>query len=156
MHIGRLSALITPGTFALDDVVIEGRTPSDRPFFKAKRIYVHVPWWTIFRRQIFVELQIDDFDMVVESWAGGVTMFRTSRGRGPQNRRPSRFPTTDNHVRAWWPFHVRGSRDALERRRAQHHLRTGSCGELEELRRQGAVRSRARSRFRTTSRCSRR
>ena len=94
MHIGRLSALVTPGTFALDDVVIEGRTPADRPFFKAKRIYVHVPWWTVLRRHIYVELQIDDFDMVVESWAGGRhNIPRLTRPRSGTSR-PSRFPIT--------------------------------------------------------------
>ena len=35
-HIGRIHALITPGSFAINDLVIEGRKPGDCPFFKAK------------------------------------------------------------------------------------------------------------------------
>ena len=46
MHIGRLSAKFTPGEFLIEDLVIEGRAPSDRPFLKAKTITVKVPWWT--------------------------------------------------------------------------------------------------------------
>ena len=32
MHIGRLSAKLTPGEFVVEDLVIEGLTPQDRPF----------------------------------------------------------------------------------------------------------------------------
>jgi hypothetical protein len=31
MHIGRLSAKLTPGVFVVEDLVIEGLTPQDRP-----------------------------------------------------------------------------------------------------------------------------
>ena len=47
--------MITPGLFALDQVVIEGRKPGDLPFFSAGRIYVYVPWWTLFQNQLNVE-----------------------------------------------------------------------------------------------------
>ena len=46
MHIGRLSAKMTPGVFVVEDLVIEGLTPTDRPFLKAKKITVKLPWWT--------------------------------------------------------------------------------------------------------------
>src|SRR6266480_1323851 len=32
MHIGRLSAKVTPGVFVVEDLVIEGLDPGDRPF----------------------------------------------------------------------------------------------------------------------------
>ena len=38
MHIGRLSAKLTPGEFVVEDLLIEGLTPQDRPFLKAKKI----------------------------------------------------------------------------------------------------------------------
>ena len=38
MHIGRLSAKLTPGEFVVEDLLIEGLTPPDRPFLKAKTI----------------------------------------------------------------------------------------------------------------------
>ncbi|HEX2453474.1 MAG TPA: hypothetical protein VHI99_07220, partial [Vicinamibacterales bacterium] len=44
MHIGRLSAKLTPGVFVIEDLVIEGLTPTDRPFLRAKKIVVSVPW----------------------------------------------------------------------------------------------------------------
>jgi hypothetical protein len=90
MHIGRLSALVTPGTFAFDDVVIEGRTPTDRPFFTAKRIYVHVPWWTILRRHI-TWLRVDDFDMVV---GAGLASPQYHASPAEVRGRPDRFPIT--------------------------------------------------------------
>lgn len=47
MHIGRIGATIAPGVFTFDDVVIDGKHPGDRPFLKAGRIYVYIPWWTL-------------------------------------------------------------------------------------------------------------
>src|SRR5262245_13674711 len=44
MHIGRLSAKITPGVFVVEDLVIEGLRPTDRPLLKAKKIEVILPW----------------------------------------------------------------------------------------------------------------
>src|SRR4029079_2208330 len=35
MHIGRLSAKITPGVFVVEDLMIEGLEPTDRPFLRA-------------------------------------------------------------------------------------------------------------------------
>ncbi|MEO7191246.1 MAG: translocation/assembly module TamB domain-containing protein [Vicinamibacterales bacterium] len=94
LHIGRVSALLTPGRFAVDDVVIEGRAPGDRPFFKARRVFVHVPWWTMFRRQIFIELEVSDFDMVVETWAGGIHNVPRLTGPPSTGTRKSPFNTT--------------------------------------------------------------
>ena len=48
LHIGRLSAKLTPGVFVVDDIVIEGLEPGHRPFLKAKKIEVVLPWWSIF------------------------------------------------------------------------------------------------------------
>src|SRR5262245_66474156 len=52
VHIGRLSATLWPGIFALDDVVIEGKHAGDRPFFKAGRVYAYLPWTTLFNRRV--------------------------------------------------------------------------------------------------------
>ena len=96
MHIGRLSAVIAPGIFALDDVVIEGKRPGDRPFFKAGRIYVYVPWWTLFGRELFVEVGLTDWRMVIETCAEGPCLPKLtprSRGTGPR-----RFTTTVRSV----------------------------------------------------------
>jgi hypothetical protein len=71
LHIGGIEARMSPGVFVLTDVVIEGRTPADRPFFRANRIRVHVPWWTMFRYRVEVELEITGWAMVVEKWGDG-------------------------------------------------------------------------------------
>src|SRR5689334_5454508 len=44
MHIGRLSAKVTPGVFVVEDLLIEGLQPTDRPFLRAKKIEVVLPW----------------------------------------------------------------------------------------------------------------
>jgi hypothetical protein len=98
MRIGRLSAKMTPGEFLVEDLVIEGRTPRDRPFLKAKSITVKFPWWTVFSRKLVVEsIALTDWEMVVESWPGGRHNFPKLT---PKNRSqgPRRFTTTVRSV----------------------------------------------------------
>jgi hypothetical protein len=45
LHIGRLSARLIPGVFVFENLMIEGLSPSDRPFLTAKKITVQLPWW---------------------------------------------------------------------------------------------------------------
>ncbi len=98
MHIGRIEARLTPGDFVLHDVVIEGREPGDRPFFQARRIFVHVPWWTIFRRQIILEVRLTEWRMLVETWPGRHNVPKLTR-RTPSTG-PSRYKTTVQFVHA--------------------------------------------------------
>jgi hypothetical protein len=93
LHIGSISARITPGVFILHDVTIEGRAPTDRPFFRVARILVNVPWWTIFRRQLHVNVRLDDWAMVIENWSDGHNIPRlVPERREPAGPRP--FTTT--------------------------------------------------------------
>ncbi|MCA1559381.1 MAG: translocation/assembly module TamB domain-containing protein, partial [Acidobacteria bacterium] len=94
VHIGRLSSRLIPGVFVIEDLRIEGLTPSARPFLTAKKITVKLPWWTGFSRRLMVEsIDMTDWDMVIESFPGGRHNFpkftRDSKGRGP-----GRFTTT--------------------------------------------------------------
>lgn len=100
MHIGRLSAKITPGVFVVEDLVIEGLAPADRPFLKAKKIEVVLPWWTIFNRKLTIEsIEMTDWDMVVETWPSSPG-FPKGRHNFPKFTRdsksngPKRFTTT--------------------------------------------------------------
>ena len=69
MHIGRLSARLTPGVFVIEDVMIEGLAPQDRPFLTAKQITVKLPWWTAFTRKLTIEsIEMTDWHMLVEKW----------------------------------------------------------------------------------------
>lgn len=94
MHIGRLSARMLPGVYVVEDVVIEGLTPQDRPFLTAKTITVRLPWWTAFTRKLTIEsIDMTDWQMLVETFPNNRHNFpKFTRDR--QNRGPSRFTTT--------------------------------------------------------------
>ena len=100
MHIGRLSAGLLPGVFVVEDLVIEGLTPQDRPFLTAKTITVRVPWWTAFTRKLTIEsIDMTDWRMLVETFPNNRHNFpKFTRDR--QNRGPSRFTTTLKSVNA--------------------------------------------------------
>ena len=71
MHIGKLGIHLGKGAFVVDDLVIEGLKPTDRPFLKAKRIFVNFPWWTIFTHQLIVEnVDMTEWEMLVEQFPG--------------------------------------------------------------------------------------
>jgi hypothetical protein len=100
MHIGKLSAKITPGVFVVEDLVIEGLEPADRPFLKARKIEVVVPWWTVFSRKLIIEsVEMSNWEMVVESWPG-TPQYPNGRHNFPRfvheskSKGPKRFTTT--------------------------------------------------------------
>ena len=101
MHIGRLSAQLTPGVFVVEDLMIEGLTPQDRPFLTAKKITVEVPWWTMFSQQADRRIGRDD-----RLEHGRRDLRRTAATTFPKFTRkshasqgPSRFTTTLRSVR---------------------------------------------------------
>ena len=100
MHIGKLSARLLPGVFVIEDLVIEGLTPQDRPFLTARRITVTVPWWTAFRRSLIIEsVDMTDWQMLVETFPNNVHNFpKFTRERRGQT--PARFTTTVKSVNA--------------------------------------------------------
>jgi hypothetical protein len=106
MHIGRLSAKLTPGVFVVEDLVIDGLQPGDRPFLTARKIEVILPWWTIFSRKLIVEsVEMTDWNMVVETWPSSPG-FPKGRHNFPKFTRdskstgPKRFTTTLRSVLA--------------------------------------------------------
>jgi len=71
MHIGKLGIHLGRGAFQVDDVVIEGLKPTDRPFLRAKRIFVYMPWWTAFTHELIVDhVDMSDWEMLVEQFQG--------------------------------------------------------------------------------------
>ncbi len=94
LHIGRISFYPAAGRIALYDVVIEGLAPGDRPFMKIARVDIHVPWWTLFRRQLHVTFTMDDWAMVVETWPDGVDNFPRFTSRNPSTTKNPWFDTT--------------------------------------------------------------
>ncbi|MFI5177809.1 MAG: hypothetical protein ACHQO8_04570, partial [Vicinamibacterales bacterium] len=72
LKIGRLVAFVTPGDFAVEDIVIEGVHPGDRPFFRARRITFHLDWWNlVWNRDLPLEVRLTDWDLFIESWGSG-------------------------------------------------------------------------------------
>jgi hypothetical protein len=100
MHIGRLSAKLRPGVFVVEDLMIEGLTPQDRPFLTAKKITVEVPWWTAFSRKLVIEsVVMTDWNMVIETFPNGRHNFPKFTRKTP-SKGPSRFTTTLRTVAA--------------------------------------------------------
>jgi hypothetical protein len=99
MRIGHLSVRLLTGRFVVEDLLIEGVSPRDRPFFHAKRVDISMPWWTIARGQIFFDsIVLSDWQMLVESFPNGRHNFiriPTRKSTGPK-----RFVTTVQLVRA--------------------------------------------------------
>ena len=110
MHIGRLGVRLFNGKFVLEDFVIEGLSPTDRPFLTAKRIDVSLTWDALFRREVlFDAIEMTDWQMVVEQLAGGRTAFRASTGRRQRPRRSSRRCSTCGRRTATVTFEDHGS-----------------------------------------------
>jgi len=72
MHVGAVRAELWSGRVVLDDVRIEGRTPDAEPFLTADRLLVAIPWWSLFQRELIVEIEMDGWSMQIESWEGNI------------------------------------------------------------------------------------
>ncbi len=97
MRIGKLGVRLLNGKFVLEDFVIEGLSPKDRPFISAKRIDVSLAWDAMFHREVLLDsIEMTDWHMVIEQWAGGIHSFpKFNMGGGG----PRRFVTTMQYVR---------------------------------------------------------
>ncbi|MBA3638519.1 MAG: translocation/assembly module TamB domain-containing protein [Acidobacteria bacterium] len=104
MTIGSISAKLTPGAFVLHDVVIKGLRPEDRPFLEAKTLTVSLPWWTIFNQELIIEgIEMNDWEMVIESFPGGRHNFPRVKGPPKDPKKPQTkrwFTTTLRQVTA--------------------------------------------------------
>ncbi len=99
MHIGGLRVELLTGTFEVDDLVIEGLAPTDRPFLKAKRILVNLPWWSIFSRELIIEnVDMSDWEMLVEQFPNGRHNFPKIVHESKEPKGPKRFTTTVRSV----------------------------------------------------------
>jgi TamB, inner membrane protein subunit of TAM complex len=98
MHIGRLSIRLFSGKFVLEDFMIEGLAPTDRPFLRAKHLEVSISWQAILHREVLLDsIEMTDWEMLVEQWANNRHSFPRFVS-GPSGRR--RFTTTLQYVRA--------------------------------------------------------
>ena len=99
MHIGKLSVNLSARPFRRRGPPrSKDWRPSDRPFFRARRIDVSLTWGALLNREVFIDrVTISDWQMVVETFPGDRHNFirLPSRQGGP-----SRFVTTVQLVRA--------------------------------------------------------
>ena len=101
MRIGRLSVHVLTGKYVIEDMIIDGLHPGDRPFFTAKRISIAMDWATAMQRRpefLITSVEMIDWQMLVEKWENGHNMPRFTRDDQPQG--PRRFTTTLQYLRA--------------------------------------------------------
>lgn len=97
MHIGHLSVHLWKGSFVFDDFVIEGLTPQGKPFLQARRISVSMRWAPLLTREVlFDDIDMADWRMYTESFAGGGHNFPKFVPDGPSN------PNRKWHVTMKW------------------------------------------------------
>ena len=76
VQIGRLSAYVAPGRFLIEDLVIEGLSPGDDPFFTVDRIVISISWVALLRGEILVNpVDMEGWRMVAESFPDGRQSF---------------------------------------------------------------------------------
>ena len=101
MHMGYLGIHLGRGAFEIHDLVIEGLKPTDRPFLTAKKLWVYLPWWTIFTHELIVDtVEMSDWDMLVEQFPGKHSFPRVQGPkRAPRKGEPVwKFTTTVKQV----------------------------------------------------------
>jgi TamB, inner membrane protein subunit of TAM complex len=101
VRIGRLYARLLPGHFGVEDLVIGGLEPTDRPFLTAKRIDVVLPWWSALRGEILIRsVSMTDWKMVIETFPNGRHSFPRFIPERREPRGPRRWVTTLQIVEA--------------------------------------------------------
>jgi hypothetical protein len=98
LHIGGLHFRLYTGRFQIDDLVIDGLNPGDRPFLRAKRITVSLSWSALINREVLLDsVEMTDWEMLAERFADGRHNFpRLTR----ESTGPRRLTTTLSYVRA--------------------------------------------------------
>ena len=104
IHIGRLGIHVLRGRVVIEDLIIDGARPGDRPFFVAENLSIALDWSRALRARpefIITSVELTDWTMLVEKWPGGHSFIKlpTANPRGPAG--PRRFTTTLKYVRAW-------------------------------------------------------
>ena len=100
LHIGHISFRLWTGRFLIEDLEIEGVTPESRPFLRAARIEVAVPWGTLLdRRVVLRSIEMTDWRMYLEVLPDGRHTLPRLTPRGGSERR-GEWTTTLQWVRA--------------------------------------------------------
>lgn len=102
VRIGRLGVNLGRGRLVLDDVFVEGVTAETMPWLVARRIELSLTWQALLGRELlFDAVELDDWTLVVESYANGVHNWpRLTGPPRPPRTGPPLVTTTLQHVRA--------------------------------------------------------
>ncbi|MDP6581557.1 MAG: hypothetical protein QF681_12955, partial [Vicinamibacterales bacterium] len=74
--IGSISARLMPGEFIVEDLVIGGLKPGDRPFLTAERIFVSTRWLPLLNGEFLVDsAEMINWRMLAESFPDGTQSF---------------------------------------------------------------------------------
>jgi len=93
VHIGRLRTYLLPGRFLIEDLVIEGLMPEDRPFFQGERIVISTSWLPLLRGEFLVtDVDMQGWRMLVENFTDDRHSFPTVVGQQADDELP-RQPT---------------------------------------------------------------
>jgi translocation-and-assembly-module (TAM) inner membrane subunit TamB-like protein len=95
LHLGSLQIRLYSGRIVIQDLIIDGVHPGDRPFFSAKRLSFQLDWTPAFAwRPDFTisSVELTDWAMLVEKWPNQHNFPRIRRG--DSNNGPRRFKVT--------------------------------------------------------------
>ena len=95
--IGRIGAYVVPGRFLVENLVIGGLDPGDRPFLTAGQISVSIAWLALLHGEVLVDAEMTDWQMLAESFPDGSQSFPAFVTRRAEGEEPveSDAPTTD-------------------------------------------------------------
>ncbi|TDI23172.1 MAG: translocation/assembly module TamB [Acidobacteria bacterium] len=95
--IGRIGAYLAPGRFLVEDLVIGGLKPDDRPFLTAGRISVSIAWLALLHGELLVDAEMTDWQMLAELFPDGSQSFPAFVTRRTEAEAPVEpgAPTTD-------------------------------------------------------------
>lgn len=102
--IGRLSIHLLRGRVVLEDLMIGGLDPGDRPFFTAERLSISLDWSKAMAAKpefIVTSVELTDWEMLVEKWPGRHNFPKIKSDDSGKPPGPKRFTTTVKYVHAW-------------------------------------------------------
>ena len=94
MHIGRISRAHHAGHVRLRRRRHRREDAGRGAVLPAKRITMYVPWWTLFRKRLEVEVELNDWKMTVESFAGGGAQHPEAHAEADPNKPRRKLPFT--------------------------------------------------------------
>lgn len=104
IHVGGLSIRVARGRVEVNDFSIDGLSPTDRPFFTAKRLAIALDWSKAIARTpefIITGVEMTDWEMLVEKWEGRDNFIRLKRDAPTSPPGPRRFTSTLRSLHAY-------------------------------------------------------